>query len=236
MKYFFKLSVLLLVGCFMTIAAKAQLGFNYSVYDVGFAGGINRVYGDAETFTSTPSVHFNFNYNVSPFVNYVFELQMGQLKGGDSLATASGRQFANSFTSIMIRGQIQGGEVLDYSDSKFNNVLKNLYLSTGVGFVVNHITSINRYSILIPGYYTPGTNNSNEILIPARVGYEFKVFNQYGQPSFKIDLGYQYNFIMGDNLDGFEVGNKHDAYSQITLGFKFAIGSEITSYRKQIHY
>jgi len=236
MKYFFKLSVLLLIGCFMTIGAKAQLGYNYSVYDVGFAAGMNQVYGDAETQKSTPSVHFNFNYNVTPFVNYVFELQMGQLKGGDSLATASGRQFANSFTSVMIRGQVQAGEILDYSQSQLNNALKNLYLSTGVGFVVNHITSINRYSILIPGYYTPGTNNSNEILIPARIGYEFKVYNAYGHPSFKIDLGYQYNFVMGDNLDGFEVGSKRDAYSQITIGFKFAIGSEITSYRKQIHY
>jgi hypothetical protein len=236
MTYFLKTALLLFAVCLISVGAKAQIGYDYSVYDIGFAGGINRVYGDAETFTNTPSVHLNFNYNIGPFINYVFEIQAGQLKGGDSLHTVSGRQFANSFTSIMLRCQVQAGEVIDYSQSKFNNALKNLYLSTGVGFVVNHLTMANRYSIQIPGYYTPGTNNSNEILIPARIGYEFKLFNQYNQPSVKIDLGYQYNFIMGDLLDGYQVGGKNDAYSQFTLGVKFAIGTEITSYRKQIPY
>jgi len=224
-----------LIACFFVSPAKAQLGFDYKPYEVGFAAGLNTVYGDAETFTQTASVHFNLTYNVSPFVNYVFELQAGQLKGGDSLTTASGRQFTNAFTSVMFRGQVQAGEFIDYSNSRMANVFKNLYLSTGVGFVVNHLTQVNRYSLLIPGFYTPGDNNSNEILIPARIGYEFKIFNQYDQPNFKIDLAYQYNFIMGDGLDGYTVGNKKDGYSQIILGVKFSLG-DITSYRKKISY
>jgi hypothetical protein len=236
MNHFFKLSFLILGVCLISVGAKAQVGYDYSVYDIGFGASINKVYGDAETFTNTPSVHLNFNYNVSPFINYVFEFQAGQLKGGDSLTTKSGRQFANSFTSFMIRAQVQGGEIIDYSQGGLNNALKNLYLSTGIGFVVNHITEANRYSILIPGYYTPGRNNSNEILIPARIGYEFKMYNQYNEPSVKIDFAYQYNFIMGDELDGFVAGNKKDAYSQFTIGVKFAIGDTKTSYSKKIHY
>jgi len=224
-----------IIVCLVVNSAKAQLGYDYAVYDVGFAAGINTVYGDAETLTKTNSIHFNFNYNVSPFVNYVFEIQTGQLKGGDSVNTISGRQFANSFTAIMMRCQVQAGELIEYSDSQLANALKNVYLSTGVGFVVNHITTINRYSSQLPGYYTPGDNNSNEILIPARIGYEFKLFNKYDQPSFKVDVGYQYNFILGDGLDGFTVGGKNDAYSQITIGVKFALG-EVTSYRKRISH
>jgi len=100
--------------------------------------------------------------------------------------------------------------------------------------VVNHVTT-NRYSVLIPEFYTPGEDNSNEILIPARIGYEFKVYNKYNEPSFKIDLAYQYNFILGDELDGFKAGKANDAYTQISLGIKFAIGGT-TSYRKQIYY
>ena len=38
-----------------------------------------------------------------------------------------------------------------------------------------------------------------------------------------------------NNLDGIEYGTNKDAYSQINIGFKFAIGG-ITSYRKQISY
>ncbi len=221
--------------CFAAFEARAQLGFDYSPYDIGFGASINKVYGDAETQTNTPSIHFNLGYNVSPYINYIFEVQAGQLKGGDSVHTLSGRQFTNAFTAVMFRAQVQAGEVIDYSDSRLANAFKNFYLSTGIGFVVNHITSINRYSIQVPGVYTPGDNNSNEILIPARIGYEFKIFNNYGQPSVKIDLGYQYNFIMGDGLDGFTAGSAKDGYSQFTLGVKFALG-DVISYRKRIPY
>jgi hypothetical protein len=108
-------------------------------------------------------------------------------------------------------------------------------VSSGIGFVVNHITDINRASIQRPGFYTTGELNSNEILIPARIGYEFKFYNSYGQPGFKIDLGYQYNFIMGDGLDGFTAGNQKDSYSQLSIGVKFSVGG-VASYRKQISF
>src|SRR5476651_1052924 len=78
---YIKKGFLLLVAFFAINTAKAQLGFNYAQYDLGFAAGLNTVYGDAETLTQTASFHVNFNYNVSPFLNYVFEAQAGQLKG-----------------------------------------------------------------------------------------------------------------------------------------------------------
>jgi len=130
--------------------------------------------------------------------------------------------------------QVQAGEVIDYSNSPFANALKNLYLSAGIGMVVNDL-STNRYSYKIPDYYTPGDDHSEEIYIPLRIGYEFKLFNQYNQPSVKIDLAYQTNLIMGDDLDGFVTGKTNDKYTEIVLGVKFSLGS-ITSYRKQISY
>jgi hypothetical protein len=230
-----KTTLLILIICSASFVAKAQLGYNYSQYDVGFGLGLDKVYGDAETLTTTAAVHLNFTYNATPFTNFVFEGQLGKLRGG-SIETKSGRYFNNDFSAFIFRGQLQFGEFLDYSDSQFNNALKNLYVSAGIGFVVNHITQINRTSIVIPGYYTPGENNSNEPFIPLRLGYEIKFYNQYEQPSFKVDIGYGYNFILGDGLDGFTAGAHKDAYSQFTLGFKFAIGGGITSYRKQITY
>jgi len=226
--------LLTIVMCFTAFISKAQLGYTFSQYDVGVSGSINSVNGDTQTKTSTSSVNFSFGYNQSPFVNYVFEVQAGSLAGGNEYKDSTGRQFSNSFVSFIFRGQIQAGELIDYSQSPFANAMKNFYVSTGVGMVVNHLTT-NRYSYLIPGLYTPGEDNSNEIFIPARIGYEFKIFNQYGEPSVKIDLAYEYNFVLGDELDGFKVGNNNDAYSQLSLGVKFAIFSK-TSYRKQISY
>ncbi|WP_299511608.1 hypothetical protein [Mucilaginibacter sp.] len=230
-----KITLITVCSCLLCYSAKAQIGNDYAQYDLGIGLDMNKAYTDAQTVTPTKSAHFNFNYNVSPYVNYVVELQFGELKGGDSLTTSTGRQFTNNFAAVMFRAQLQAGEIIDYSQSKFANALKNLYASTGVGFVINHMKEINRASILDPGFYTPGEDNSSQILIPVRFGYEFKFFNRYDQPGFKIDLGYQYNFIMGDGLDGFTIGNQKDSYSQYSIGIKFAIGG-VVSYKKRVDF
>lgn len=235
MKFNIKKYLFAIVICFVAFTAKAQLGYEYAQYDLGVSGGLNKVYGDAQTQVQTKSIHVNFNYNVSPFVNYVLEAQTGDLQGGDAETTTSGRQFTNNYKAVILRVQLQAGEFFDYSRGRISNAFKNFYVSSGVGYVINDMTYINRVSILQPGFTTDGLDNSTHIMIPARIGYEFKFFNQYNQPSFKIDIGYQYNFVLGDNLDGFTAGELNDKFSQITLGFKFALGS-ITSYRKQISY
>jgi len=229
-----KTIILTLLITFTALIAKAQVGFDFSHYEIGFAAGFNAVYGDALPQTTTQSVHLNLTYNTTPYVNFVFEAQMGRLRGGDSLTTDNGRQFNNDFTAFVFRGQLQFGEFLDYSHNSFNNALKNFYVSGGMGFVVNRITQISRYSIKPPGIFTPGVNNSKEPFIPFRIGYEFKVYNKYEQPSFKVDLAYAYNFVLSDNLDGFTSGSHFDAYTQIVIGVKFAFGGDIVSYRKPI--
>jgi len=228
-----KALVLTIFICFASLISKAQLGYNYAQFDAGVAGSLNQVYGDAQSITKTFSPRFSLNFNQTPFLNYILEGEGGKLEGG-KLGDPTSRQFSNSYSAFAFRIQVQAGELMDYSDSPFKNGLKNLYISSGIGYVVNHLTT-NRLSLNIPDYYTPGENNSNEIFIPARIGYEFKFYNQFDEPSVKIDLGYQYNFVMGDELDGFKAGKANDQFSQICLGVKFAIGSK-TSYRKQITY
>lgn len=234
---FFRSAAAMFLLSFFCLTAKAQLGYEYAQYDLGFGGAGSRVVGgDVETITVAPTAHFNFNYNVSPFINYVIEAQGGTLKGGSPLSTSK-RYFENQFTAVMFRAQIQAGELFDYSQNRIKNGLKNFYLSAGIGFVVNKLKVDD--ALRVPdeyGFYSPGRNHSNQVLIPTRIGYEFKVFNKYNQPSFKVDIGYQLNYVLGDALDGFETGrSKNDIYDQVSIGVKFAIGG-ITSYRKSISY
>jgi len=231
-----KITFLTFIVCCSALVAKAQLGFDFSQYELGTGIGLNTVSGNAQTSTLTPTVHINFTYNTTPFVNFVFEGQFGRIAGGDSLTTSTGRQFTADLTAIVFRGQLQMGEIMDYSQSPFKNAIKNLYVSAGIGYVISHITNINRYSIKTPGEYTGGVLNSQEPMIPFRIGYEFKIFNQYKQPAVKIDLAYAYNYDLSDNLDGFVVPGHHEAYSQICIGVKFAIAGDIISYRKPIPY
>jgi len=219
----------------MALASKAQIGYDYSQYDFGASIGFNSFYGDAVTSKSTKAVNLNFNYNQSAFVNYIFEFQAGKLAGGDANADLLGRQFAADYNYYAFRIQLQAGEVIDYSDSKLFNALKNLYAGGGIGILYSHVTDINRYSVQLPGFYTPGEDKANQLFFPARIGYELKIYNKYQRPDFKIDIGYQYNFVFGDQLDGFKGGNHNDAFAQFTIGVKFSVGG-VTSYRKQIPY
>ncbi|WP_091218109.1 hypothetical protein [Mucilaginibacter gossypiicola] len=234
-KLILKPSIIILL-CSVSFLAKAQIGFDYAQYDVGFAAGINQASSvDVQTLKTTPSINLNFTYNQSPFLNYIVNLEVGRLKGG-SPNTATQRQFENHFSAYSFKVQVQAGELIDYSKSAIANAFKNLYLSSGLGLINNNIVYRTDDALLLEhDQVLPFEPKTNEIFIPVRLGYEFKFFNSYNQPSVKIDLGYQYNFIMGDNLDGYVAGAHNDAYSQITLGFKFAIGG-VTSYRKQIHY
>lgn len=226
--------LIILLICCTSLVARAQLGYNFSQYDLGFAFGLNSVYGDAETSPTRPAVHFNLTFNTTPYVNYVFEIQMGQMAGGDSVANKSGRQFASSFNSYQLRGQLQLGEVIDYSQSGLANAMKNLYVSAGLGMIFDRIATISRYSKQVPGFYTGGDNSAQELLLPVRIGYEFKLYNKYDEPNVKIDFGYEYNHVFGDELDGFETGKTNDTFVQLYVGVKFSIAGK-TSYRKPIN-
>ncbi|QJD95207.1 hypothetical protein HH214_04595 [Mucilaginibacter robiniae] len=229
-----KISITLII-CLVSVLAKAQLGFNYAQYDLGISGTFNRAYTDAETIKSTHSANLHFTYNYTPYLNYIAEVQLGKLAGGDSVNTLSGRQFNNHYVSVTFRAQLQAGEIMDYSNSRFLNALKSLYVSSGVGVIYNNMHDIHRSSLYIDGYTTTGLNTSSELLIPAKIGYEFKLYNSYNEPAIKLDIGYQYNFIMGDQLDGMKVGVRNDGFGQFVIGLKFGVGG-ITSYRKDIPY
>ncbi|MFD2147803.1 hypothetical protein [Mucilaginibacter antarcticus] len=233
MNHLFKNCLSLLILCLCISSAKAQVGINYKQYEFGIGLDFNTPYTDAQTSKSSRSARLNFTYNATPFVNYVVEMQTGNLQGGDALNTTTGRQFTNAYNAVMLRGQLQGGEILDYSDGGVKNALKNLYVSSGLGVILNDLKEINRYSIKVPGFYTPGSDKSKQLVVPLRLGYEFKIYNSYSEPHIKIDLGYQYNFILGDGLDGFEAGTQKDSYAQFGIGIKYAFG-QIATYRKPI--
>jgi hypothetical protein len=235
-KLLLKIAIIIIL-CASTFLAKAQIGYDYAQYDVGFAAGLNTgVITDVASTKTAPSINFNFNYNHTPYLNYIFEASIGRLKGGDSLKTVGGgREFENHFAAFALRVQLQGGEIFDYSKSNVANAFKGLYLSTGIGYLVNHIVAKSADRRQPEGVPLPGNNNTNIPYIPLRIGYELKLFNQYSEPSVKFDIGYQFNYVLNDNLDGYATGGYNDSFSQLTLGVKFAIGG-VTSYRKQIHY
>lgn len=220
--------VITLILLAFSVNLKAQVGYNYPQYDLGFGVGINnRVGSDYHNYQSKVNGNVSFTYNYTPYLNYIIEYQKGSL-AGDSLTFRPGYSYNDQYTSLAFRAQLQAGELIDYDGSDFNNAIKNLYLGAGVGVIYSNVNS---YSF---GALTSQLNTSN-IFLPVKVGYEFKIFNDYDEPWVKIDLGYQINFTLTDKLDGLVSGSNKDGFSQAVINFKFSLGG-VTSYRKKISY
>jgi len=227
--YPLKKLIFAIIICISALSANAQIGYNYSQYDLGASVGFNTSKTDFAISHPTYSFAGHFTYNYSPYLNFVAEVQAGAVKADSLLILPStGINYVNNFTAVSFRAQLQAGELFDYSQSPIMNGLKNFYISSGVGVVYTDL------KVYEGDQFTVG-DKSSSVFIPFRFGYEFKFFNSYSEPFLKLDLGYQLNYILSDNFDGITSGKYNDAFTQFSVGVKFAIGGK-TSYRKAINW
>lgn len=226
------LITLSIIIAFSTLG-QAQPVYNYSKFDFGIAGAINKPFTDEQSTDYKPSGLINITFNQTPFINYVAELQGGQLTGHSNYSDINKRDFNTKFATASLRGQLQAGQIINYYNNRFLNAIKNLYLSAGVGAIYTRST-VNSV-ILQDNQYINAVSKASDyaLYIPARVGYEFKIFNYDKEPFIKIDIGYQFNYLFGDSLDGYKSGNSNDSFSQFTLGIKFAVPG-VATYKRPI--
>jgi hypothetical protein len=213
--------------------AEAQPAYNYSKFDFGIAGAVNKPFTDEQSTDYKPSGLISLTYNQTPFINYVGELQVGELTGKSNYSDINKRDFSTKFATASLRGQLQAGQLLHYYNNRFLNAMKNLYISSGVGAMYTR-ANVNSIVLRNNTYQTAnGRSSDYAVYIPARLGYEFKIFNYDKEPFIKIDIGYQFNYIFGDSLDGYKSGNSNDLFSQFSVGIKFAVPG-IATYKRPI--
>lgn len=228
------------------MSAMAQSGYNYYEWGWGADASYIRGYTNITKQDNHPAVNFNIIYNYSPYLPITLEVQSGTLSGGGLSPKQDpyGRQYTNNYKAVIVHGDFQLGAGIDYGESWYLNIVKNFYIGSGLG-VISNANTVQRYSIYAPaypntGYYKfPGSNNSINLMIPLRFGYEYKFFDSYNQPSIAIDIGYIHNVTFGEGLDGYNdpnakfKNNSLDQYRQITIGFKYFFGT-VVSYNKII--
>lgn len=239
--------ILFFILATFSVIAQAQSGYNY--YEWGFGGGIG--YGKGYTDTKKQDYHpiFNVNiaYNYNPYLPIALEFQLGTLSGGGRTRDkdASGRQYKNNFKALILHSDFQAGDLIDYSDNGILNVVKNFYLGTGIGAVFNNMKDIQRTNLYIEngpigttrGF--EGKDKSVNMVLPLRIGYEFKIYDDYDQVGYTITIGYEHNYTFGEGLDGYNddpqifKNNAPDQYAHFTLGFRYNFGNTV-SYNKLI--
>jgi len=228
----------------ISLSVSAQIGYNYDQFSLGLGISSVKIHGDLNKAYAQTALNVNLNYHFTPFVTFSTEAQFGKLASAnaDTSKTYYGEQSTNKYTAVIFHADVQLGEFINYNDdfssipilTKILNGAKNIYVGTGAGVIFNNMQYINRVDYNDPNVTLAGLDKSNELIIPVRIGYEYKIYNAYDEPQIRIDLGYQANYSFGDNMDGFKSGKSSDWYSQITFGIKVGIGG-VTSYRKQIH-
>ena len=227
---------------------KAQIGYNYKEFGMALDVFYERGYTNVQRQDYHTGQSISFVYNYSPYVPLTAELQFGTLSGGGLTPKLDkyGRMYTNHFEGLILHGDLQLGEIIDYSESYFNSAIKGLYFGSGAGAIFNGNT-VQRTNVIAANgvtsgpnvYVFPGSNSSINLTIPLRFGYEFKIFNEYDEPYMAINIGYIHNLVFGEGLDGYDdppskfKNNATNQYSQIVVGVKFNFGN-VTSYTKVI--
>ncbi|QEM13826.1 hypothetical protein [Mucilaginibacter rubeus] len=245
MKKYFLLFVLVCA----TVMAKAQSGYNY--YEWGFGGGVNyaRGFDDLKKQVWHPGGTLNLTYNYSPYVPIALDFHFGTLEGGGLTPAQDefGRKSKNNFLALALRADMQMGEIIDYENSGFLNVVKNFYVGAGIGAIKNKMAFVQRSNP--PGYENhgpvgdpegfQGKDKSINLMIPLRLGYEFKIYDDYDQVGYTITLGVQHSYTFGEGLDGYNdnpqkyKNNAPDQFVQYSIGFKYNFGNTV-SYTKLV--
>ena len=233
--------ILLFSSIFYILIVNGQGIYNYREWGVGTDVSYIKGYTNITRQYNHAAVDASFFYNYSPYLPIAVELQSGQLSGGGQSLNLDpfGRAYTNNYFALILHADVHLGSMIDYEDDFFLNIVKNFYFGSGAGLVYNNNTVI-RHPYYSPLYTFPGSDNSINLDIPFRFGYEFKLYDNYHmEPSMAFDIGYIHSIVFGSGLDGYNDPRdifrhqSQDQYRQITIGFKYFFGN-IVSYNKPI--
>lgn len=217
---------------FAAIISKAQAdytAYNFTRYAIGTGASYIRGYTNLNQQDNHFAKNINFTYYYTGYIPLTAEIQSGTLSGGNLITDPSNRFYINHYIALIFHGDFQLGQLIDM-DGFFPNLAKNFYAGTGFGFISNNNT-LQRYSISDPTYRFPGQNQSINLMMPIRFGYEYKFYNRFDEPVIRINIGYEHNIVFGEGLDGYDdpptnfKNNNNNQYRQISIGIKYDFGS-----------
>jgi len=227
---------ILLLCAFLTTAVYGQN--NFYKLGIGAGAGVTQSFTDVVIHGRAPAVYGTFDYFLTPYLSFGLEGQVGKIKGGDRIKDYHKREFTNSYKTATLNAKVYLGMLTDkgYGTSALGNFFRGAYFGVGVGVLANNMTDIVRVQpaggIFAGGYVFPGQSNSKEILLPANIGINFYINDNYGFERFVINLNMQGSMSLGEGMDGYDdtsaiFKNKSpDIYTFGSIGLKYRFGPE----------
>ncbi|MGZ3778116.1 MAG: DUF6089 family protein, partial [Mucilaginibacter sp.] len=104
--------------------------------------------------------------------------------------------------------------IIAHIHGKSNKSVIQPYLTLGIGEM--SYTPVLHYYFNQPPTYLSA---SSSFFVPAGLGLKFDLTR-----GVNLDIGYQVNFVMADNVDGYKYGSSNDRFSYSHIGLEFALG------------
>ncbi len=236
-KYLIIILVVFAVG-----TVKAQSGYGFKPWGLGLGVGYATAYANVGHPQANPTFDVSAIYSLIPYFPIALEFQAGQFSGGGLTPALDiySRKFTNNYKALLIHEDLHMGAYLDYSSDPFLRVIKNFYGGTGVGVIFNSVKNQRTGYINDQPVTYPGSDKSTNVMIPIRVGYEFKIYDFNNAPNLSIDIGFTDNIVFNSGIDGYNDPNKVfvnsktiQQYNQVTVGVKMFFG-ETKLYNKLI--
>ncbi|WP_423148677.1 hypothetical protein [Rubrolithibacter danxiaensis] len=202
---------------------------------VGLGVGANAAFADLDKKTPSYSIIATGDYYITPFLTAGLEFQNGLVTGGDRFTDPHLRYFKNNYTSITANGKISIGQVVNVDLYPKWYFIRNLYMGTGIGVIMNNQKEIVRNKPRPDGtiYTFPGKDKSMGLLLPAEIGMNFDLKTDYwGYTRFVVSAKYQFNVTFGEGLDGYNdpptifKNVSPDMLGVGSIGIKYTFGPE----------
>lgn len=207
--------------------------YNFYKLSASVNAGGTYYFGDLTDVKPSYAGAVDFDFNLTPFATIGLQVQKGQFGASDIHL----RNFKNQYMAVNLNGKLMLGQVVDFEASNFLYAIRNLYVGTGLGYIKSKQNPITRTKMIPDGkggemlYTFPGETNGSSLFIPLNVGYRFNLIDRFGFNRYHIDLNYQFNTAMKDNLDGYQdpatwKNEFKDFYSVFSIGVGIAFGPE----------
>lgn len=214
-------------------AQYAHTTTNENRMSLTLGAGITTLYGDLETKRPRAAFRGNLDYNITPFISAGIEGQFGRLSEGDEdiHGVSEGLYMESNYSTVQANARLSAGQFMGEQEKTFNQLLGGIYIGSGVGFISNNVgTIIDTYGITKGPIKGTITIKTTELIVPVNIGINYNLPIN----GLALNLNYQYNMTMGENLDGynFTVNNnkKNDVYSFLSFAIRYYFGGSRSYY------
>jgi OOP family OmpA-OmpF porin len=189
----------------------------FRTWSIGVNGGLltpYTIFRGREDFLH-PKAEFGYGVFIKDQIIPSFGIQANFLKGNVSANNSASGAFASYKTDLKYAVDISGSFTLANISWMHKKDVIQPYLTAGFGLSAYQPTFTSA-----TGVTTTVDHNIKNGYIPVGIGLKINL-----TPDINLDLGYQVNFVDGDNLDGYNYGTNNDKFSYAHAGLEFALGS-----------